>query len=1184
MKKLISLLLPIISLIALATTLSGEGLSTYEKLLNTAREKGSARIIILLDVKNLEALTEKSTQYKVIEPGLSFPAAGVQADLDLQQAVDTAAYSVLYQLNGKDYRLNHTYSTLPYLALEVSPETLAFLPTLPQVLYIYEDRPRPLADYPLAEKKPLENRAAAVSNDRLDRPMLATSVALIGAKTAWSMGYTGAGWYVAILDTGIRRTHEFFAGKTIQEACFSSGYDCPNGNTEMIGPGAAAHYESTYYGYDHGTHVSGIAAGKTNSLKGVAKDSKILAVQVFSRFSASECGGESDCVMSYDSDQTKGLEHVYSLRSAYSIAAVNMSLGGGEYNLPCTTGQPQLAAMNNLKSVRIATAVATGNDGYCDAVSSPACIPAAVAVGASTDSDIEAGFNNWSETLQELFAPGVNIYSSTGESDSSYDSWSGTSMATPHVTGAWALLRQASSSSSVDEILAALQKTGPAIDTLCGSGGSCPRIEVDDAIDRLLGNTDSITVTAPNGGEKWGIGSTYAVTWTSSGAIANVKIEYSIDSGARWTTIAASTNNTGSYNWTIPDKPSTRCKVRIGEAVDGRPSDTCNSTFSIVTVTNPTLTVTSPNGGEKWDAGTVHNITWTSTGTVGNVKIEYSSNNGSSWNTVFDSTPNDGSYSWTLPTLNSTTCKVRIGEASDGSPTDASNAVFSIIIPLPPEISLNRTQFYYGAIAGGAVTGAQALRIDNTGGGALQWTALANNSWIITSPASGTDSGESALSAAPGALAVGSYTGSVTVAASGAVNTPQTVNAQLTIKEAAQDEAPFGSFDSPSDGSTVRGSFALTGWALDDVGVAGVKIYRQDNENLIYIGDALLVEGARPDVEALYPTMPMSYRAGWGYMLLSYFLPDGGNGVYVLTAIATDLSGKQTTLGSKTVTVDNANAVKPFGAIDNPAPGGEASGSKFRNSGWALTPLPNMIPIDGSTMSVYIDGVNKGRPTYNIYRADIAGLFPGYLNSNGAHAYFIFDMTTLENGIHTIAWTATDNAGNAEGIGSRYFIVQNSGSGDQEPGAGEKGSEEARKSGRAEKEKSRRGSAAFSPCSPVFDSRSPVFDSYAPVNDRSGAVGVIKGYREDAAPQMIYPDATGIITIEIKELERVEIHFPASPVNNVSPLPIGSTLDREKGIFYWNPGPGFIGNYEFVFTDTSGNHSKRVKIKILPGQ
>lgn len=1139
-------------MIAFSITLPGEELSTYEKLLNTAREKGSARIIIKLDVKNLKALTEKSTQYQVIEPGLSFPAAGIQADLELEQAIDTAAYSVLYQLNGQTYRLNHTYSSLPYLALEVSEETLVLLPTLPQVLDIFEDRPRPLADYPVEEKKPLENRAAAVNNDRLAHPMLTTSGPLIGANAAWSMGYTGAGWYVAILDTGIRSTHQFFTGKTIREACFSALSDCPNASTEMYGSGAAAHYESTYDGYDHGTHVSGIAAGKTGSLKGVARDSNIIAVQIFSRFSASDCGG-SPCVMSYDSDQVKGLDYVYSLRSTYSIAAVNMSLGGGSYTTPCNS-EPQAAAIGNLKAARIATAIATGNDGYCGSVGSPACIAAAVAVGASNDSDVEAGFNNWSTTLQDLFAPGVGIYSSTGESDSSYESWSGTSMATPHVTGAWALLRQASSSSSVDDILTALKDTGPEVDTLCGGGGSCPRIQVDSAINRLLGNTDSITVKSPNGGEKWNVGSTYAVTWSSTGAVGNVKIEYSIDSGSKWSTIVASTKNTGSYNWAVPNAPSTKCKVKVSEAADGKPSDASNAIFSIVAVTTPTLTVTSPNGGETWDAGTAHNITWTSTGTVGNVKIEYSTNNGSSWTSVINSTANDGSHSWTLPTINSTKCKVRISEASDGSPTDTSNAVFSIIIPIPPEISLNRTEFYYGAIVGGAVTGSQSLRIDNTGGGTLQWTALANNSWITTSPASGTNAGESAISIAPGTLEIGSYTGSITVAASGASNTPQTVNVHLTVKEAAQDEPPFGSFDTPTDGSTVSSSFALTGWALDDVGVASVKIYRQDYGNLIYIGDALQVEGARPDVQNLYLTTPKNYQAGWGYMLLSYFLPDGANGVYVLTAIATDLSGKQTTLGSKTITVDNANASKPFGAIDSPAAGAEVSGSNYRNAGWALTPLPNMIPIDGSTMSVYIDGVSKGHPVYNIYRADIAGLFPTYLNSGGAHASFNFDTTAYKNGIHTIAWTATDNGGNADGIGSRYFIVQNTGA-----------------------DLDRRGSAEFSACSPVFDTSSHGSDWNKPIS-------FIKGYREDAtaATLAVYPNENSIIAVEIKELERVEIHFPASPVKNVTPLPIGSTLDKEKGIFYWNPGPGFIGNYELLFTDNPGNHFKRIKIMIVP--
>ena len=130
-------------------------------------------------------------------------------------------------------------------------------------------------------------------------------------------------------------------------------------------------------------------------------------------------------------------------------------------------------------------------------------------------------------------------------------------------------------------------------------------------------------------------------------------------------------------------------------------------------------------------------------------------------------------------------------------------------------------------------------------------------------------------------------------------------------------------------------------------------------------------------------------------------------------------------IGSRTITCDNAKATKPFGAIDTPDQGGTVSGTTYTNFGWALTPQPNWIPIDGSTILVYIDGVPVGRPVYNNARADIATLFPGYANSGGAVGYYQFDTTTLANGVHTIAWVVTDSGGNAEGIGSRYFNVLN---------------------------------------------------------------------------------------------------------------------------------------------------------------
>ena len=101
-------------------------------------------------------------------------------------------------------------------------------------------------------------------------------------------------------------------------------------------------------------------------------------------------------------------------------------------------------------------------------------------------------------------------------------------------------------------------------------------------------------------------------------------------------------------------------------------------------VTPANIAVTSPNGGESWQVGTSQNITWTSSGTSGTVRIEYSTNNGSSWTTVIASTTDDGSQSWTIPNTLSTTCLVRVSD-TDGSPVDVSNAVFSITAVLSAE-------------------------------------------------------------------------------------------------------------------------------------------------------------------------------------------------------------------------------------------------------------------------------------------------------------------------------------------------------------------------------------------------------------------------------------------------------------------------------------------------------------------
>jgi hypothetical protein len=243
--------------------------------------------------------------------------------------------------------------------------------------------------------------------------------------------------------------------------------------------------------------------------------------------------------------------------------------------------------------------------------------------------------------------------------------------------------------------------------------------------------------------------------------------------------------------------------------------------------------------------------------------------------------------------------------------------------------------------------------------------------------------------------------------------------------------APIGIIDTPPPLANVAGEIAFSGWAVDDSGIADVRVYRSpvpgepvDATGLVFVGTAVSIEGARPDIVAAFPGYPGVSRAGWGFMILSNMLPNGGNGTFTLHAIARSMSGEAQVIGSRTIVVDNASSVLPFGTIDTPGQGQTVSGF-VTNFGWALTPQPKTIPVDGSTIAVFIDGAMAGNASYNHFRPDIAGQFPGYANSNGAVGFFQFDSTGLSNGLHTISWFVQDNAGAVQGIGSRFFIVQN---------------------------------------------------------------------------------------------------------------------------------------------------------------
>ncbi|MCX6563183.1 MAG: YCF48-related protein, partial [Candidatus Aminicenantes bacterium] len=277
-----------------------------------------------------------------------------------------------------------------------------------------------------------------------------------------------------------------------------------------------------------------------------------------------------------------------------------------------------------------------------------------------------------------------------------------------------------------------------------------------------------------------------------------------------------------------------------------------------------------------------------------------------------------------------------------------------------PQIGLSRRALNFGSSAG-LKTRSQNVLLTNGGTGLLLWTASSSPSWLTISPRSGIGDGVLQIDVSAAGLAAGTYMGSVVVSDANALNSPQSIMVTLTLNDAGTTFPPFGDFATPLNNTIgITGAIPVTGWVLDDIETTKVEIWRDpvagEGSSIVFIGSGIFVEGARPDVEANYPTYPLNYRSGWGYMLLTNFLPGQGNGTYKLYAYATDKEGNQVSLGTKTITCDNAHASKPFGTIDTPTQGGDASGSLFVNFGWVLTPMPKTVPKNGSTISVWVDG------------------------------------------------------------------------------------------------------------------------------------------------------------------------------------------------------------------------------------